>query len=288
MSHRFTAIIAGLALASPGLHVQAQAGPTAAPRYLVFGIEEVKVGKAAAHQALEHSWANAFAKAKTVDYSVALTPIAAPNQAMWMSAWNSMKEMQDADQARAKNKALTAEIAEYAARDAEYVSAGRTEIWGLRPDLSYRDTIDWPKMHTYELISVRVRPGHESDLRDFVKRLREAHQKGGTGARWAMYEAQFGAPGGAFLVVIPMTSIADIDKGVADDAKFAAALGEAGGKELDKYASDGNLTSTSNLYGVDPKMSYVPDTWMASDMDFWRSSGVMQAGAPADKKPKKP
>lgn len=265
------------------------AGPTPPPPLLQRFREAVKIGKGDAHEANERAWAVAYANSKLPIYSVAMTAMTGPNDAWWMSAWSSFKQYDDANVAMAKNKELTAAISQYSAKDAEYVSDAVGSMWALRPDLSYRDTVDWSAMHAYEMITVRSRPGHADDVKRIAEKIRATHQAAGTSAHWAMYQGMMGVPDGTFLVIVPHKSVADIDVGMKEDPQFAKALGEAGGKELDKLSSDGVVSVETNLYAVNAKMSYVSKEWRAADADFWKGSAVMQAGAPAENKaPKKP
>jgi hypothetical protein len=213
-----------------------------------------------------------------------MTAMTGPNDAWWMSAWSSFKEYDDANVAMAKNMELTAAISQYSAKDAEYVSDAVGSMWALRPDLSYRDTVDWSAMRAYEMITVRARPGHSDDLKRIAERLAATHKAAGTSAHWAMYQGMHGVPDGTYLVIVPHKSVADIDVGMKEDALFAKALGEAGGKELEKLSSDGIISVETNLFAVNAKMSYVSKEWRAADADFWKGSAVMQAGGPAETK----
>jgi len=266
------------------------AGPTPPPPLIQRFREVVKVGHADAHEANEHAWANAYAKSKIPVYSIALTSMTGTNDAWWMSGWSSFKEFDDANTAIGKNKELTAAINQYGAKDAEYVSDAVGSIWSLRTDMSYRDTVDWSGMHAYQMITVRARPGHENDVVQIAQKIRATHIAAGTGAHWAMYQGMMGVPDGTFLVIIPLKSVADLDMGMKEDEKFGKALGEAGGKELAKLSSDGVISTPTDLYVVNPKMSYVSNEWRVADADFWKGSAVVQAGAPmaAKKEAKKP
>jgi hypothetical protein len=142
-------------------------------------------------------------------------------------------------------------------------------------------------MRAYEMITVRARPGHSDDLKRIAERLAATHKAAGTSAHWAMYQGTLGVPDGTYLVIVPHKSVADIDVGMKEDALFAKALGEAGGKELEKLSSDGVISVETNLFAVNAKMSYVSKEWRVADADFWKGSAVMQAGAPAETKASK-
>jgi hypothetical protein len=269
-------------------HAMAQskmpAGPTPPPPLIQRFREVVKVGRGDAHEALERAWAVAYANSKLPVYSIAMTAMTGPNDAIWMSGWSSFKDFDDANTAIAKNKELTAAISQYSAKDADYINDAVATIWALRPDLSYRDTVDWSQMHAYEILTIRARPGHNDDLKRIVDKLMATHKAARTSAHWAMYQGMMGMPDGTYLVLVPHKSVADLDIGMKEDAQFAKALGDAGGKELEKLSSDGIISVETNLFSVNAKMSYVSDAWRGADVDFWKGAAVMQAGAPAEKK----
>jgi hypothetical protein len=278
-------LLLGLATLAPAQSMSA--GPTPPPPIIQRFRETVKIGKGDAHEAHEHAWSQAYAKSGLPIYSIALTSMTGANDAWWMSGWSSFKQFDDANKAVAKDKELTAAISQYSAKDAEYVTDGVASIWTLRPDLSYRDTVDWSQMHAYEIVTVRARPGQGDDVKRTAERLAATHKAAGTSAHWAMYQGMLGVPEGTFLVLVPHKSVADLDIGMSDEAQFAKALGEAGGKELDKLSAHGVISVETNLFAVSPKMSYVSKEWRMADVDFWKGSAVMQAGEPMEKKPAK-
>jgi hypothetical protein len=261
-----------------------RAGPSAPPPILQRYREMVKYGRGDAHEVNEHAWSGAIAKSKIPYYNVAMTAMSGPNDAWFVSAWGSFKDLEDATAAMAKDKELTSAVSALSAKDAEYVSDAIGSIWVLREDLSYRDTVDWSQMHAYEMITVRARPGHNGDVKQIVDKLRAAHQAAGTSAHWVMYQGMMGVPDGTFLVLAPHKSVADLDIGMKEEQQFGKALGEANGKELDKLTSDGIISVETNLFMVNAKMSYVSDEWRVADADFWKGAAVVQAGEPAAKK----
>jgi hypothetical protein len=263
---------------------QMPAGPTPPPPIVQRYREMVKVGRASTHEANERAWSAAIAKSKIPVYTVAMTSMTGANDAWYVSGYSSFKAFDDVNTAMAKDKELTAAVNTFAARDADYVSDAVGSIWMLRPDLSYRDTVNWSAMHAYEMITVRARPGHNGDVKQIVDKLRATHLAAHTSAHWAMYQGAMGVPEGTYLVMVPHASIADLDVGMKEDAQFANALGEAGGKELDKLSADGVISVQTDLYAVSPAMSYVSEAWRTADADFWKGASVMQAGEPTAKK----
>lgn len=257
------------------------AGNTAPPPIIQRFREVLKVGHGDAHEANEKGWSAAYAKAKVPYYSVAMTAMTGSNDAWFVSGWPSFKALDDANAAVAKNTELTTAISGYSLKDAEYVSDAIGSIWALRPDMSYRDTVAWSQMHAYQMITIRARPGHDGDIKTIAEKIRAAHVAAHSSAHWAIYQGVMGVPDGTFLVIIPHTSIADLDVGMHEDADVGKALGEAGAKELDKLSADATISTQTDLFTVSAKMSYVSEDWRASDADFWKGTTVIQAGAPA-------
>jgi hypothetical protein len=290
---RRISLSAVLLLATSTLAAQSPmpAGPSSPPPIIQRFREMVKVGHPDAHEANERAWAGAYAKTKLPYYSIALTSMTGANDAWWLSGWQSFKQFDDANAALAKNKEFQAAISQYSAKDAEYVNDAVGSLWVLREDMSYRDTVEWSKMHAYQMITVRARPGHDGEVKQIALKIRAAHQAARTSAHWAMYQGMMGVPDGTYLVIIPLKSVAELDVGMKEDALFAKALGDAGGKELDKLSADGVISTETNLFSVSAKMSYVSEDWHVADAEFWKGGAtVMQAGSPvgAKKAPPKP
>jgi hypothetical protein len=280
-----------LAFAPPAMtQSTVPAGPTPPAPIIQRWREMVKVGRGDAHAANEKGWSAAYAKAKAPYFSLAMTAMTGPNDAWFLSAWPSFKALDDANAAMEKDKELQTAISGFALKDAEDVSDAVGSIWALRQDLSYRDTVAWSQMHAYEMITVRARPGHNDDIKKIAEKIRATHIAAHTSAHWAMYQGMMGVPDGTFLVIVPHKTVGDLDVGMKEDESFGKALGDVGGKELDKLSNDGVISTQTDLFAVSAKMSYVPEDWRASDADFWKGTAVMQAGAPAaaKKESKKP
>src|SRR4029078_12157221 len=145
-----------------------------------------------------------------------LTSMTGANDAWWMSGWQSFKQFDDANAALAKNKEFQASVSQFSAKDAEYVSDAVGSLWALREDMSYRDTVDWSKMHAYQMITVRARPGHDAAVKKIAVKIRAPHQAARTSAHWAMYQGMMGVPDGTFLVIIPLQSVPDMARGMKE------------------------------------------------------------------------
>ena len=114
----------------------------------------------------------------------------------------------------------------------------------------------------------RIRPGHYREWEDLVKLVIDGYKKV-PGAHFGTYQEAYGSPGSGFLVLITVKSAADLDAEEGQGKQFEEALGAEGVKKLDELEAACVESRQTNLFVIDPKMSYPPETWVKADPDFW-------------------
>ena len=77
-------------------------------------------------------------------------------------------------------------------------------------------------------------------------------------------------PGDGFIFITTVKSGADIDGEFASGKRFEAAMGPDGLKKLDELAAACIESEQTNLFEIDPKMSYPPDAFVKAEPDFWK------------------
>jgi hypothetical protein len=85
----------------------------------------------------------------------------------------------------------------------------------------------------------------------------------------------------AYVVLVPMTSLKDEDTGLAHQKDFGAALGEEGGRRMNKLSEESVASVEDNIWMVNPEWSYVEKSWIDADPQYW-------APEPAAKRARKP
>ena len=73
-----------------------------------------------------------------------------------------------------------------------------------------------------------------------------------------------------FLVLITVKSAADLDAEEGQGKQFEEALGAEGMKKMAELESACVESSQTNLFVIDPKMSYPPEAMVKADPDFWK------------------
>ncbi|MGA7916828.1 MAG: hypothetical protein WCA00_16460, partial [Candidatus Acidiferrales bacterium] len=125
-----------------------------------------------------------------------------------------------------------------------------------------------------------LKPGHDADWDEIVNIVKPALIKANPDDSWAMYARAYGSGGFAYVVVRVMKSASEIDHAYADNPKFIAAVGAEGMKKLGELSSAAIAESETNLFIINPRMSYVGPEMMNADPDFWKSAQVVPPAGP--------
>jgi hypothetical protein len=261
--------------------------PPGPPKVLQIFREEVKPGKGPAHQKWETGWPKAFAKANWPTNYLAMTSVTGPSEAWFLTgyesfaAWQKDRENMDKSPLKSEDERLTQ-------GDGEFLSGHRSIVAAHREDLSSKTAVSIPKMRYFRVITFRIRPGHDSDFVDASKIIKAAYEKANVDLPWAVYQVSSGMLTPTYLVFLPMKSLDEIDSAMARFKTIQEAEGEENQKKLLKLASDGYLTTDSNIFAFEPKMSYPSKEFTAADPEFWAPKPKPAAKKEAAKPVSKP
>lgn len=262
----------------PALSQQA-AGP---PAVLRIFREDVKEGKAAAHEKTEAAFMQAAAKVKYSTHILGLTAFTGTSHAVFLEGYDTFASVADSEAELDKP-----EFAALDAADAELRTSHRSQLAVYRPDLSYAvNKINLPKTRFFSIETVRIREGQLQTYTQLVKMLIDAAGKSADPQPVTTYEVVSGAPNSTFLVLEPLESLKAIDEELRHDPAFFQAMGEEGMKRYSQAVSEAIASEESILYAVNPQMSYAPQEWITSDPDFWTPKPVETKPAPAKSSPK--
>ena len=242
------------------------------PAKVVFiAREDVKPGKASAHEKVEASWARAFSQAKTDNHYIGVTSMTGPNVALFFEIYDSLADWEKQNRAIESNASLTAQIDPIAEKDGELLTETRGSLAIFEPDLSYNTTTAPVKGTRYFLILMqRVKPGHGEQYEAVRKAILAAHQKANVQEHYAVYHVIMGAQSGTYLTFVPIKSLGELDQYAQIHGKpYHEALGKDGEKLIEEFDREGLAASEVNLYALSPKLSYAPKEWIAADTEFW-------------------
>jgi hypothetical protein len=283
MKRNLLTVLAVALMFSVAWPAMAQEG--APPKVIQIFREEVKPGKGSAHEKVEVGWPRAFAKAKSPTHYLAMTSVSGPTEAWFISGYDSLAAWEKDTQNNDSNPALSAELQQLSAQDGELLSNVRSVVATYQADMSYRaNGINIGEMRYFYITTVRVRPG--SSFSDMNKITLAAHEKANIPERWAVFQVTYGMPGGTYLVIQPLKSLADADAFPQTHGQaYRDAIGEDGAKKLRELASAGVISSETNIYALNPKMSYPSKETVAVDPAFWAPKPKAPAAKTAAAKP---
>jgi hypothetical protein len=263
---------------------------TALPNVLQITREFTKPGKGGAmHDKSESAFVQAMTRAKEPTHYLALNSLSGKNRALYLTWYASFDAWEKDQKWVEKDAALSAELERAAVADGELLESMDQAVFYSDPELSYRPHVDISHARFMEVSEYHVKRGHESGWRELAKMVISAHQKAGTSAHWAMLNLVFGGDGGTYLILTADNSMADIDHGFTEDKGFHDAMGDEGWKKFQQLYADTVDDSHNELFAINPKQSYMDESVIKADPDFWKPKAAAPkaptavAAKPADK-----
>jgi hypothetical protein len=250
--------------------------------------EFVKPGKTGmVHDKAESLFVQAMTRAKSPTHYIGMTSLSGKARALFLVVYDSYEAWEKDIKATEKNASLAAALDHAAMVDGELLESVDQGVFIRREDQSLRPMSDISHMRYLEISVYHVKPGHRHDWDEAVKLVKAAYESGVPGSHWGMYEQAYGGDGGTFLVLTAHKTLAELDQGPAQMQQFAAALGEDGMKKLRELEIAGIESSQHQLFAFNPRMSYVEESWIKADPEFWKPKPVAAPAAKAATEEKK-
>lgn len=288
---KFSSYVLGLALAVSCVVMTAaqekSAGPASVPRVMQIQREFVKPGKAGmVHEKAESAFVDAMTRAKWPTHYIGMTSLSGKSRALFLTSYDSFEAWEKDSAAVGKNPTLSAALDRAFMADGELLESADQGVFVFQNELSFHPHPDLSEFRFMEVEVFHVRPGKDKEWTEVVKMVKEAYEKAVPTAHWGMFREMFGGDGGTYLLLSGHKTLAEIDKGFAEDKAFEAAMGESGMKKLDELFADCAESSQQQLFAFNPHMSYVQDSWIKADPDFWKpkAAAAPKAKAPAEEK----
>ncbi len=255
------------------------------PKVLVIDREFVKPGKAGTlHQKTESLFVNAFTAAKWPTHYFAMDSMSGPSRSLFFIGYDSFAAWEKDNLAVAKNATLSAALDRALAADGELLTLSEAGAYTYREDLSLRANVNVATMRYFDISLFKIRQGHQKEWEELAKMYIDGYTKAVPDGRWATFESMYGMQnGGVFIVITPMKSLAEVDQGMSDGKKFAAAMGDDGMKKISELSAACIESVQDNLFAFSPKMSYVSEDWVKADPTFWKVKASAPAKAPEAK-----
>ncbi len=255
------------------LAAQENAGDTTPPpKVLVIQREFVKPGKAgSAHEKTESAFVRAMMAARWPTHYLGMNSLSGPSRSLFFIGYDSFAAWEKDNVDTQKNATLAAAMDRASLEDGELLSSYESSAFVYREEYSLRAPVNIGEMRYMEITRFKIREGHRKDWDALVKMYRDAYEKAVPEAHWAMFESMYGMNnGGVYLMITPMKSASEIDHELAAEDTFYASRNASDSKKMAELAAASIESVQSNLFQLDPKMSYPRDTWVKAGPDFWR------------------
>ena len=265
-------------------------GTMSPPKILTITREFVKPGKTGAmHDKTETAFVQAMAHSKSPTHYLGMNSITGKSRSLFFTGYDSLDAWEKDVASQQKNAMLSAALDRANAVDGELLDSVDTAAFKYNAEYSLNQQAEHATAATRYFIvdGYHVKPGHHKEWDDAVKMVVEGYKKSQPEAHWACYESLYGAPGGTYLFITALKSANEIDSVLAHNKDFMGAMGEDGMKKLEEFAAATIESDESNLFALNPNMSYVPAEWLKAD-DFWKPKGGNSVAAAPKKPAEKP
>jgi hypothetical protein len=265
-------------------------GTMSPPKILTITREFVKPGKTGAmHDKTETAFVQAMTRAKVSTHYLGMNSITGKSRSLFFTGYDSLDAWEKDVASQQKNAMLSAALDRANAADGELLDSLDIGafIYSAEYSLNQQAEHATPATRYFIVDAYHVKPGHHKEWDDAVKMVVEGYKKSQPEAHWACYESLYGAPEGTYLFITALKSANEIDHVLAHDKDFMAAMGEDGMKKLEEFSAATIESSESNLFALNPNMSYVPAEWLKAD-DFWKPKGGNSVAAAPKKPAEKP
>ena len=266
---------------------QEQSSSTMSPPKILTIIREfVKPGKTGAmHDKTETAFVQAMAHAKVPTHYLGMNSITGKSRSLFFTGYDSLDAWEKDVASQQKNAMLSAALDRAGVSDGELLDSLDTGAFVYNTEYSLNQKAEHatPATRYFQVDVYHVKHGHHKEWDDGVKMVVEGYKKSQPEAHWACYESLYGAPEGTYLFITALKSANEVDSVLAHNKDFMAAMGEDGMKKLEELSAATVESSESNLFALNPNMSYVPAEWLKAD-EFWKPKGGNSL-ATAPKKP---
>jgi hypothetical protein len=251
------------------------------PKVLVINREFLKPGRTGSnHEKTEKLFVQAMTAAKATSYYFAMDSMSGPSRSLFLTGYASLAGWEADSKSVEKNTTLEAALDHAGLVDGEQQSGYDQGVFAYRDDLS---------LHTGPLTGIRyvevtlfeVKPGHEHELEEMEK-MYEGYMKNLPNQNWATFQAIYGVTqGSVYLVMTNYKSLADADQSFKDSGAFMKSLSAGEKKRMDELDSSCLISEQTNLFEINPKISYPPPSWIKAEPGFWKPKAAPAAAKPA-------
>jgi len=251
---------------TPLVSVLAQDNMQGPPAVLQIVREEVKPGKAMAHEQHEAGWTQAMLKTSYKTPMLALSSVTGPPEAWFLVGFPSFAALEkDGEQWQQAGRSVNAA---YMPKETEFLNESRVLTARFRPELSYKPNINVGEYKYFAVNIIRFKLGE--DATEYYKALNSAREKANFDGHIAMYAVNSGGPVATYISFSPIKSMAQWDA-PPNEALMQAQKDINWPSLVAKYIANVD----SRLFAFSPSMSNPTKEMVAANPSFWKPKPAM-------------
>lgn len=256
-------------LEAQALRVEGRAGPP--PNVLLLVYQQVKPGAAAARHKLGLDGVDAYERYDIPVHFIAMKAVTGDAGTLWLDPFDSFDAIEKAASAIGEANSRHLDLVRNQQMIDELVTRQTTLTAVRRDDLGYRtESFDLSKARYLRILVARVAPGHEADFAEETKALAASYEKADSKFPWAVYQVDLGMERPAYIFLVPLRSLKDLDDLLASSSSRERSRSEAEQQHMQQLVREAYVSLESNLYAISPELSHVPKDFVAADPGFWK------------------
>jgi hypothetical protein len=194
-----------------------------------------------------------------------------PQEALSFETFDSFEQLEQSDASWRHFYAIHTDLARMREASDALVGNEHTIVAVRRDDLGYlAENFDLSETRFMRVLEVRLFPGRENDFVEASRILSDAYAKIQADIPRLVFQVNLGMSTPAFLIIIPMSVLAQNDDLLTLRDSMMSAEGEAAAERLEQIVRESYASTQTNLYTVKPEMSHVSKEFAAGDPGFWR------------------
>ena len=261
-----------LIAAAPLTSVAQDLGP---PKIMVIDREFLKPGKSGTlHEKSESAFIRGSVAAKSTSYYFGMDSLTGSPRSLFFFPYTSFAAW-EMDMKKSRKDLVYQAAMDHASNvDGDLLSAYEQSAFMLRPDLSL-NLKPLAGARYMEITQYIAKPGHTAELEEAAKLYVAGFKKAALSYNWATYQLMYGnGTGDAFVVISLMKSLDEADKEQGLFEAFGKSMGESGMKKLNDLAASSVASQSTNLFELNPKISYPTPDIINGEPDFWKAKPV--------------
>lgn len=252
------AVIAGLAALLPSpAPAQSAVDPTGVPPTVIKLYRSVpKLGHERAAEVAGAGFGIISERFKSPDRWIGGSSISGRTELLWVEGFPSHAAVEASMAAMRSTPGFSAAGDSVWRSVAAHLDAGDVTWAFHRPDLGYRPGWVTPETWLLQVIRFLVKPGTEGEYEAVLRTFAKAYSDAAVDLPWSVYQVSHGAPGPAYLMIIPMASLEKLDLDMRSMGAVASKVPDMNAL-MAQWARSGSSVE-AHLYVLSPALSRLP------------------------------